>query len=269
VGGIPPFRANAYSNYHSLQVHIEKRASHGLQFEASYTYSHALDDASSADLGSLNNGDFRDQLNPGLDYGNSDFDVRHHFVGSFMYELPFGKGHAFGGSASGFVNQVIGNWQLAGIVSASTGNYFTVTDATSNIGVDCGGNVLYNCARPSQVANPNGSPCIGGTFFNTCAFVSNTTVGALGTEGRNVVRGPGYQEWDLSLYKIFPITESKRLEFRAEAFNLANHVNWLTGRQGQDGQLEPVSVEIGPSQEGYYQAARDPRLIQFAVKFYF
>ena len=269
VGGIPTFRANANSNYHSLQAHIEKRASHGLQFEASYTYSHALDDASSADLGSLNNGDFRDQLNPGLDYGNSDFDVRHHFVGSFMYELPFGKGHAFGGSASGFVNQIIGNWQLAGIVSASTGNYFTVTDATSNIGVDCGGNVLYNCARPNEVANPNGRPCVAGTFFNTCALVSNTTVGTLGTEARNVVRGPGYQEWDLSLYKIFPISENKRLEFRAEAFNVANHVNWLTGRQGQDGQLEPVSVEIGPSQEGYYQAARDPRLIQFALKVYF
>jgi hypothetical protein len=269
VGAIPTFRANAYSNYHSLQAHIEKRMSHGLQFEASYTYSHALDDASSADLGSLNNGDFRDQLNPALDYGNADFDVRHHFVGSFMYELPFGKGHAFAGNASGFVNQVIGNWQLAGIVSASTGNYFTVSDPTSTINVDPGGNVVWNAARPDQVGDPNGKPCIAGTFFNTCAFVSNATPGTLGTEGRNAVRGPGYQEWDISLYKLFPITETKRFEFRAEAFNVANHVNWLTGRQGQDGQLEAVSVEIGTGQEGLYQAARDPRLIQFALKFYF
>ena len=269
VGSIPTFRSNAYSNYHSLQAHIEKRVSHGLQLEASYTYSHSLDDASSADLGSLNNGDFRDQLNPALDYGNSDFDARQHFVASFMYELPFGKGHAFGGNASGFLNQLIGNWQMAGIVSASTGNYFTVSDATSNIGVDCAGNVTYNCARPNQVANPNSTPCVAGTFFNTCAFVSNTVVGSLGTEGRNIVRGPGYQQWDLSVFKSFPIGEHKRFEFRAEAFNVANHVNPLTGRQGQDGQLEPVSVEIGPVQEGYYQAARDPRLIQFALKFYF
>ncbi|MGA8867415.1 MAG: TonB-dependent receptor [Candidatus Sulfotelmatobacter sp.] len=269
VGSIPTFRSNAYSNYHSLQAHIEKRVSHGLQFEASYTYSHALDVASSADLGSLNNGDFRDQLNPALDYGNSDFDVRHHFVGSFLYELPLGKGQAFGGNASGFWNQLIGNWQMSGIVSASTGNYFTVTDPTSNIGLDCGGNVLFNCARPNQVADPNGKPCVAGTFFNTCAFVSNTLVGTLGTEGRNVVRGPGYQEWDLSLLKSFPISEHKRLEFHAEAFNVANHVNPLTGRQGQDGQLEPVSVEVGTAQEGFFQAARDPRLIQFALKFYF
>jgi hypothetical protein len=269
VGGIPTFRSNAYSNYHSLQAHIEKRLSHGLQFEASYTYSHALDDASSADLGSLNNGDFRDQLNPALDYGNADFDVRHHFVASYMYELPFGKGHAFGGNASGFLNQLIGNWQVAGIISASTGNYFTLTDPTSNIGVDCGGNVLYNCARPNQVADPNIIPRGAATFFNTGAFVSNTTVGTLGTEGRNVVRGPGYQEWDFSIFKSFPISEHQRFEFRAEAFNVANHVNWLTGRTGQDGQLEPVSVELGTAQEGYYQAARDPRLIQFAMKFYF
>lgn len=269
IGGIPTFRSNAYSNYDSLQIHIEKRLTHGLQFQASYTYSHALDDASSADLGSLNNGDFRDQLNPSLDYGNADFDVRQHFVGTFMYELPFGKGHAFRGNASGVLNQVIGNWQMAGIVSASTGNFYTVSDPTSFIGVDCGGNVVYNCARPNQVANPNGKPCVPGTFFNTCAFVSNTIPGTLGTEGRNAVLGPGYQQWDLSIYKDFPISENKHFEFRAEAFNVANHVNWLTGRQGQDGQLEPVSIELATQQYGTYQAARDPRLIQFALKFYF
>jgi hypothetical protein len=167
------------------------------------------------------------------------------------------------------LNQLIGNWQVAGIISASTGNYFTVTDPNSNIGVDCGGNVLFNCARPNQVADPNSIPRGAGTFFNTGAFVSNTTVGTLGTEGRNGVRGPGYQEWDFSVFKSFPIGEHKRFEFRAEAFNVANHVNWLTGRQGQDGQLEPVSVELGTAQEGLYQAARDPRLIQFAMKFYF
>ncbi len=186
-----------------------------------------------------------------------------------MYELPFGKGHAFRGNASGVLNQVIGNWQMAGIVSASTGNFYTVSDPTSFIGVDCGGNVVYNCARPNQVANPNGKPCVPGTFFNTCAFVSNTIAGTLGTEGRNAVLGPGYQQWDLSIYKDFPISENKHFEFRAEAFNVANHVNWLTGRQGQDGQLEPVSIELATQQYGTYQAARDPRLIQFALKFYF
>ena len=87
--GIDLLRTDGFSNYNSLQVRLEKNFSHGLQFEASYTYAHALDDASSAALGSLNNGDFRDQRYPFLEYGNSDFDVRHRFVISYIYQLPF------------------------------------------------------------------------------------------------------------------------------------------------------------------------------------
>ena len=91
-GLIDTLRANDYSNYNALQVHLEKRVSHGLQFGASYTYAHALDDASSASLGSLNNGDFRNELFPQLEYGNADFDVRQRFVIDYAYELPFGHG---------------------------------------------------------------------------------------------------------------------------------------------------------------------------------
>lgn len=269
-GTIDSFRSDTFSNYHSLQARIEKRAANGLQFQASYTYSHSLDDASSASLGSLNNGDFRDQRFPGLEYGNSDFDVRHHLVVSYAWDLPLGKGHSFGGNASGFTNQIIGNWQIAGIVSASSGNWFTVTDPFNNAANnDCGGTVSYNCTRPNLVGNPNGKPCQPGTFFNTCAFASDTVPGTYGNEGRNVTHGPGYQTWDVSVMKIFPVREQMRFEFRGDFFNIWNHVNPLWGPIGAAGQVEPVAIEIGTPQFGQLQAARDPRLIQFALKFYF
>ncbi len=269
-GTISAFRSDTFSNYNSLQARIEKRNSHGLQFEASYTYSHSLDDASSASLGSLNNGDFRDQRFPQMEYGNSDFDVRQHLVVSYAWELPIGKGKALGGNASGIANGLIGNWQVAGIVSASTGNWFTVSDPFSNVANnDCGGTVTFNCSRPNVVGNPNGKPCVPGTFFNTCAFASNTVPGTYGNEGRNITHGPGYQIWDLTIMKAFPFKERMRFEFRTDFFNMWNHVNPLWGPFGAAGQVEPVAIELGQPQFGQLQAAKDPRFIQFALKFYF
>jgi hypothetical protein len=269
-GTIATLRSNTFSNYNSLQVHLEKRLSRGLQFQVSYTYSHALDDASSASLGSLNNGDFRDQRFPQMEYGNSDVDVRHHVVVAYAYDLPFGKGKSFAGNASGFMDQLIGNWQVAGIMSASTGNWFTVSDPFVNSSnTDCGGTVSYNCSRPNVIGDPNGKPCIPGTFYNTCAFTSDLVPGTYGNEGRNVVRGPGYQNWDLTLGKTFPVRERMHFEFRADFFNIWNHTNPLTGPVGSDGQFEPVAVELGTTQMGFPQSARDPRLIQVALKFLF
>ncbi|HVO62103.1 MAG TPA: TonB-dependent receptor [Terriglobales bacterium] len=269
-GTIDAFRANTNSNYNSLQLSLEKRMTHGLMFQASYTYAHALDEASSASLGSLANGDFRDQRFPFLEYGNSDFDVRHRFTINYSYDLPFGKGKMFGGNASGVLNQLIGNWQIAGITTAGTGNYFTVTDPFVNSSnTDCGGTVGYNCSRPNVIGNPNATPCQPGTFFNTCAFESNTVQGTYGNERRNQVRGPGFQIWDMTIAKLFPVKEQMRVEFRADFFNVANHTNPLWGPIGAAGQVEPVAIEIATPQFGQYQAARDPRFIQFALKFYF
>jgi hypothetical protein len=268
-GTISTFRANTDSNYNSLQASLQKRITHGLLFQASYTWAHALDEASSASLGSLNAGDFRDQRFPSAEYGNSDVDVRHRFIISYSYDLPFGKGKKFAGKASGVLNQIIGNWQIAGITSASTGNYFTVNDPFVNSSnTDCGGTV-GNCSRPNVVGNPNGTPCIPGTFFNTCAFATNLVQGTFGNERRNQVRGPGYQTWDMTFSKLFPVKEQMRVEFRADFFNIWNHTNPLWGPFGAAGQVEPVAIELGTPQMGQFQAARDPRLIQFALKFYF
>lgn len=268
-GSIDTLRANDYSNYNALQLHVEKRASHGLQFGASYTYSHALDDASSASLGSLNNGDFRNELYPSLEYGNADFDVRNRFVINYAYLLPFGHGQKFGGNATGVLDQIIGNWQIAGITSIQSGNWFTITDAATSVSSsDGGGSVGYYEVRPNLVGNPNATPCQPGTVFNTCAFVDNTIPYTFGNAGRNIVRGPGLQDWDFSVFKIFPIHEQTHLEFRAEFFNVFNHVNPLFAPPGGISE-EPQPLEFGTPQFGSVIAARDPRFIQFAMKFYF
>jgi hypothetical protein len=282
---IAAFRSNTQSNYNSLQVRLEKRYSHGLQYEVAYTFAHALDNASSASLGSVNNGDFRDQTNPNLEYGNADFDVRHRFVFSYTYDLPFGRGQRFAKDASGFVDQILGNWQMSGVFSAATGNYYTATDVVSVSNADCGGYVGYQCSRPALVGNPNARPCIPGTLFNTCAFSDNNITpglipqGTFGDAGRNIIQGPGYKTWDTSLVKQFPISEQKRFEFRAEIFNVLNHVNYLFGGFGAIS-VEPTPLELDTanlntlanpraSNFGYPLAARAPRQIQFALKFYF
>jgi len=268
-GGIDTLRANDFSNYNSLQMHLEKRFTHGLEFGASYTYAHAMDDASSASLGSLNNGDFRNELYPWLEYGNSDFDVRQRFVINYAYELPFGREKAFGKNAGGVLNQMIGGWQVAGITTAQTGNWFTITDAVTNVSTADGGGVVgYYEVRPNLAGNPNAKPCTPGTLFNTCAFVDNTTFFTFGDAGRNIVRGPGLQNWDFSVFKMFPIREQMHVEFRAEFFNVWNHVNPLLGPAGAISE-EPQAVEFGTPQFGQAVAARDPRFIQFALKFYF
>ncbi len=268
-GPIDTLRANDFSNYDALQASLEKRFSQGLQFELSYTYSHSLDDASSASLGSLNNGDFRDQLDPSLEYGNSDFDVRQRFVASYIYELPFGKGKRFAADASGVLDQIVGNWQVEGITTAQTGNWFTITDAITNVSTSDGGGVVgYYEVRPNVVGNPNGHPCVPGTVFNTCAFVDNSTFFTFGNAGRNIVLGPGLQNWDFSVIKTIPLNEDRRFEFRSEFFNIWNHVNPLLGPEGAISE-EPQAVEFGTPQFGFPIAARDPRFIQFALKFYF
>ena len=281
---IATFRSNAFSNYHSLQARLEKRLTHGLQFQASYTYSHALDIASSADLGSFASGDFRDQRFPQREYGNADFDVRHRFVFSYSYELPFGKGKHFVGNASGALNQVIGGWQVAGITSASTGNYFTPTDIETDLSNSDGGGNVANSARPDRIGDPNARPCIPGTLFNTCAFATNTVLGTFGDAGRNIIRGPGFQNWDLSLFKTFPLNERYSFEFRAEFFNVWNHLNpqLVPGRFMFDSPATDHGLDLSPGQSGcpvdnlnsncswgFPQSARDPRFIQLALKFYF
>jgi Carboxypeptidase regulatory-like domain/TonB dependent receptor len=278
--GIDRFRSTGNSAYHSLQARFERRFSKGLQLAASYTYAHSLDIASNANLGpTQNNSDFRDYRIPQQEYGNSDFDVRHRFVASSIYELPFGHGKHFLGNASGFADQVVGGWQVLNIFSVSSGNWFTVLDSNGNF-ANADGGAGGVSQRPDLVGDPNkagpvaANPgCVAparihtqASFFNTCAF-ADPALGSFGDVGRNTIQGPGYVSWDFSMIKGFHTSERTNLEFRAEFFNLPNHTNFLFAASGpQNGNN---STSLGTSQFGSLTAARAPRQIQFALKFSF
>jgi hypothetical protein len=278
--GIDWFRSTGFSSYHSLQLRYEKRFTHGLQFQGSYTYAHSLDIASNANLGpTQNNSDFRDFRKPQQEYGNSDFDVRHRFVFNSIYELPFGRGKHFFGNAGGFANQVVGGWQVANILSVSSGNWYTVLDSNGNFANSDGG-AGGASQRPDQVGDPTRAGLVAANpdcaaptkirtptaWFNTCAFV-DPAQGSFGNVGRNTVLAPGYVQWDFSTFKTFKTTERTSLEFRAEFFNILNHTNFLFAASGpQNGNNATV---LGTSQFGNLTAARAPRQIQFALKFSF
>jgi len=264
--GIDWFRSSGASSYNSLQLSYEKRFTHGLSFTASYTWAHSIDNASNANLGpTQNNSDFRYFADPRAEFGNSDFGVRNRFVVSYLYELPFGKGKAFLGSSSGVVNQIVSGWQIGGITSVSSGNYFTVLDSNGDFANSDGGAGGVS-QRPDQVGDPNGPRCVPGTFFNTCAF-ADPALGSFGNVRRNTLAGPGYQIWDFSVFKHFQINERFNLEFRSEFFNIANHTNDLLAKAGP--QESNNATVLGTPQFGFLTAARAPRQIQFALKLSF
>ena len=257
------FRSDGWSKYNSLQSRLERRFSSGFSLLVTYTFAHAEDDASNANLGSQNNDGFRWFKFPNLDKGNASFDVRHRFTASYIYELPVGKGKPLFGGANGAVQQVVGGWQVAGITTVSSGNWFTPTDSNNNYANSDG----FAGQLPDVVADPNHSThCKSGTFFNTCAFV-NPPFGSFGDAGRNSVLGPGFQIWDFSLFKTFRVSERSRIEFRSEFFNIPNHTNFLLSKSGP--QQSNNSTILGSSSYGILTAARPPRQIQFALKLSF
>lgn len=255
------FASDGGSKYNSLQTRLEKRFTHGFSLLASYTYSNAEDNASNANLGSQNNDGFRWFKHPEWEWGHASFDVRHRFTLSYIYQLPFGHGQRYLSGASGAVEQILGGWQVAGITTISSGNWYTPLDGNGGFANSDGGQL------PNVVADPNSSShCLPGTFFNTCAFV-DPPLGSFGNAARNSVLGPGAQTWDLSIFKTFSVTERAKLEFRSEFFNLPNHTNFLLSKSGP--QESNNSTVLGASQFGFLTAARPPRQIQFALKLSF
>jgi hypothetical protein len=294
-------QSTAQSTYHSMQLNLVRRLSRGLQFQASYTFSKSLDNASGAG-GAGTNGllDTSTNLETSVITGNqldnranrglSNFDRKHRFVSSFIWQLPrppFTKRSKIG-------RVLFSGWQLAGIVTAMSGLPIDVVDsgaATFYLGVNGG-------ARPNFV--PGESPTANvpyGYYFNPFAFMrpvvpggqsipsSNGTAlaGATGTDfgnvGRNSLRGPNQFNTDFSIGKRFRLTDAKNVEFRADFFNLFNNVNFAnpisnlaavpaplinanTGRISRDS-----VVELGFGQ--IISTGNNPRIIQLALKFNF
>jgi hypothetical protein len=249
------------SNYNGLQTSFQQRLTHGLEFIVNYTYSKALGNASSADLGSQNNDGFRNSLYPNQEYGPLDFDVRHRFVASYIYDLPFGDGRRFA-THNAVIDHVIGNWNWSGIVTLSTGTWFTVTDGNADFANSDGQQ------RPDAVPgiSAKSKPCVPGTFFNTCAF-ANPPLGSFGNLSINSLEGPGEKNVDFSLTKKIPLGESRYLELRGETFNAFNHPNFQFAAPGPQNSIN--STVMGTPTFGYLTGALAPRLLQVAAKLYF
>jgi outer membrane receptor protein involved in Fe transport len=255
----------ANSSYNALQTSLRKRFSHGLSFLASYTWSHSIDDVSSFNItGSASQpvaGENDLAQNPfdlAAERGPSMFDSRNRFVLSYQWSLPFLQ------HSNDWYGRILGNWQLNGIFTAMSGTPFTVFDSND---VSLQGQAPeisgFSSNRPDVIGNPNSGPRTTAEWFDVSAFrkLAPDPLGrfqVFGDEGRNAVEGPGYVNWDFSVFKNIRVTESKELQFRGELFNLLNHTNFRL----------PVSDIESPT-FGQIQSDVGPRVIQVALKFLF
>lgn len=211
VSQILYFDTSNRSSYHGLQAKLNKRFSRGLQFLASYTYGKSLDYAGAPASGGGAVGGPQSVTLFDESRGPSGFDVKHRFVLSYLWELPFGEGHSL--ASGGILKPILENWQFSGIVTLSTGRPFTVT---LNTGVNNGAPSWPNRIGDGRLDDPTVDK-----WFDTSAFVAPPP-NTYGDSGRGVLYAPGTQTIDVSLSRTFPIMTRFRLQFRADAFNLFN-----------------------------------------------
>jgi hypothetical protein len=245
------------SNYNALQVELRRRFSGGLLLQANYTFQKTLDNISPGNPG-INSEDqtrvaaFLDNQNQHLDYGRADFDQTHVFNLNAVYDLPFGKGKSFLNDQSGAVDRLVGGWQLGGILRINTGtpltivdprgtlnrvgraaNQTAVTDLTNAqisdlVGIFNQNGIVYYI-NPSVInSDGRGAAAFGQPAFPGEVFFDNGP-GEFGTLARSTINGPLFTELDMSLTKSIRINERMRFQIRADAFNVLNHTNFLTG----------------------------------------
>ena len=263
-GSVGLLADNSSSTYHALQIAFSRQYASGLRFTASYWYSKSLDYISTLNVaGSAptlvagENDLAQNPFNLAAEHGPSLFDATHRFVFSGTYALPLWS-HAPRAAAV-----LVNGWQLNTIASLSTGSPFTVYDS-ANVALQGSAPEIsgFYSSRPDLVSDPNkGQPHTANQWVTRAPFLQlnpATQAGQFGNEGRNVVRGPGIENVDLSLAKYFNIGESARVQFRAECFNLLNHANF--GLPENDLQSPAF---------GQILQANPPRLLQLAIKLLF
>ena len=269
--GIPVFSSIfaqdtiANSSYNSLQASLDKRFGHGLLFTAAYTFSKSFDEASSFE-GILN------PIDPRISRSLSAFDARHRIVVSYYWELPVRK-------YTGFTGKLLNGWALSGITTFQTGFPIRIQSLADN-------ELMYSFdfelpGEPRQLAplhtmKPQNN---GNYFFDPNSFTENGTddtappcsagaqfgcfdpslLGTLGNAKRTICCGPHISNTDFAILKTIALSESRRIDFRAEFFNIFNHTQFFT----------PDGNTSEGSQFGQVTQVRDPRLMQFALKFFF
>jgi hypothetical protein len=236
------------SSYNALEVKLEQRYNNGLSFLAAYSWSKSLD-SSSNDSGET----VADPFNLRTMRGLSALDVGQRFVLSFGWELPFGKNRAIGASMPAFADAILGGWQVGGIWTIQGGFPFTPTIASDPA------NVAFSYARrPDRIGSGKVDQCRPEQCFNIADFRVPQPF-TIGNSGRNILRGPRINNWDLSIFKNFRFNERVNLQFRAEAFNAFNHTQFNNPN---------TNIEL-PTQGGRIFSAKDPRIGQLALKLYF
>jgi len=257
------FTQNTISNsaYNSFQASLEKRFSNGLQFTASYTVGKSLDNASTFE-------NLVDPVNPKRNRSLSLFDARNRFVFSYYWEFPVPKYEGFKGKA-------LNGWAMSGITTFQSGFPIRITEQDdielqSSFDFETPGQP--NVGAPFHTINPRKLTCAAGTGtdpttctlinagFNTDAFTEATVApGTIGNAPRTVCCGPGINNWEFGFVKSTPIGERYKVDFRAELFNAFNHAQFF----------QPDGNTTDGTDFGRIKRARDPRLVQFALKFYF
>ena len=263
----------ANSIYHSLQVSWTRRFSNGLQFGAAYTLSKSMDN------GSNQRDVVPDTYDPGMLWGPSEFDVRHILTVNYLYELPFFR------HQKGFVSKALGGWQISGISQFQTGTPCSVAGPKDYVGVGLDSN--FGCGGVNgQYWVVNGHPYIIGKFAANGAQDPNQwfattnpdrssiyTAPPAGTFNTQLVRDliyqPGFQNWNMGLFKSFPMNEKRGFQFRAEAYNVWNHPNW-GGNSGGGVDFNPTSPTFGKvTFKGSGSSGQGERNLQLALRFYF
>lgn len=276
VGMSGQFGSNLYisnqgaSSYDGMLMSLRKRFSHGLQFDLNYTWSHSIDNGSSV-VNTVVGGLVCDMRDLRVCRGNSDFDIRHLVNANFIYELPFGRGRRFGSGASGWLNQIIGGWELSGIFTARSGLPFGTTTTAFPVGFNFNSPAAYNTSNAAALQGRIHDAANGTIqFFDDPSVVfdsANPTAGVLrfprhGEIGnRNILRGPGFWNLDTALLKTFtmPWSESQNLQIRWESFNVFNHNSFG---------LPAIGI-TGATFGTITTSASAPREMQFALRYSF
>jgi hypothetical protein len=246
--------------YHGLTVSLRRRYYNGLSFDFNYTWSHSIDDGSAAESGAGEQGAaIQNIFNPREFRGSSDFDMRHNITANVLYQLPLGKGKLLLRDAPRWLDAIAGGWQVSGLTRFRTGLPTTVAG-----GLEYNANywlsslaIVTGPVKAGRHIDQNGNPSI---FANTNA--SNSFADELpGHTGmRAAVRLASFINTDLAVTKVFKLPkENQRIQFRAEAFNAFNNVNFTN----------PSLALTAPSTFGEFQGVMDPRVMQFALRYEF
>jgi outer membrane receptor protein involved in Fe transport len=251
------------SRYNSVQIGVDHRISHGFQIQASYTHSRNISNTANQDTEAAF-APVQNAFNTSSEKALANQDTPNSLSVNYIWTLPFlSKSH-------GFVRQALYGWKVVGISTWRSGIPLNVCLPTDVAGTGLGAG-SYECQRPDLVGNPNlpKSERTLGHYFNAAAFVA-PALGTFGNAGRNVVRGPGINNWDLSFFKDFEFPwfgkhhgwaagETAKLQFRSELFNAFNHAQYSLGNAGG-------TLNFNDPAFGTITSDRGPREIQLALK---